>query len=107
MMLEHTLNQKLSIIQVVEKMCHAPAICFNIKKRGFLKEGYYADMVAVKDKSSWTVNKDNILYHCGWSPLENKKFNFRVSHTFVNGNLVYKDGEIVNGINGQELEFES
>ena len=106
MMLEHTLNQKLSIIQVVEKMCHAPAICFNIKKRGFLKEGYYADMVVV-DKSSWTVNRDNILYHCGWSPLENKKFNFRISHTFVNGNLVYKDGEIINGINGQELEFES
>ena len=103
-MLQHHLNNKISVEKIVEKMCHAPAICFNIKKRGFIREGYYADLVAIERKS-WEVNKDNLLYKCGWSPLENKKFDFNISHTFVNGNLVYEHGIINDSILGIELSY--
>ncbi len=106
-MLQHTLDNKISIERVVEKMAHAPAICFNLKKRGFIREGYYADLVAVRDNVKWSVNKDNILYSCGWSPLEGAEFNFQISHTFVNGNLVYNNGVIIDQKNGKELEFEN
>ena len=105
MMLEHTLSNKLSIEKVVEKMSHAPAECFKIKKRGFIKEGFYADLVIVKQQSPWKVTKQNILYSCGWSPLEGKDFNFNITHTIVNGNIVYKDGSILNVKNGKELDF--
>ena len=106
-MLQHTLNNKISIERVVEKMSHAPAICFNLKKRGFIKEGYYADLVAVQENVKWSVTKDNILYSCGWSPLEGNEFNFKISHTLVNGNLVYKNGIILDHQNGRELEFDN
>ena len=106
-MLQHTLDNKISIERVVEKMAHAPAICFNLKKRGFIREGYYADLVAVRDNVKWSVNKDNILYSCGWSPLEGTEFNFQISHTFVNGNLVYNNGVIIDKKNGKELEFKN
>ena len=89
-MLEHTLDNKISIERVVEKMSHAPAICFKLKNRGFIREGYYADLVDVKSNASWTVDQHNILYSCGWSPLEGVTMNFKITHTFVNGNLVYK-----------------
>ena len=105
MMLEHTISNKLSIEKVVEKMSHAPAECFKIKKRGFIKEGFYADLVIVKQQSPWKVTKHNILYSCGWSPLEGKDFNFNITHTIVNGNVVYKDGIILNITNGKELGF--
>ena len=105
MMLEHTLSNKLSVEKVVEKMSHAPAECFKIKKRGFIKEGFYADLVIVKQQSPWKVTKQNILYSCGWSPLEGKDFNFNITHTIVNGNIVYKDGSILNVKNGKELDF--
>ena len=105
MMLQHTLNNKISIERVVEKMSHAPAICFKLKKRGFIKEGYYADLVVVKQNTPWSVEKENIRYACGWSPLEGFLLNFKITHTFVNGNLVYKDGFIFDKKNGKELAF--
>tara|TARA_S200000501_G_scaffold373517_1_gene420838 strand:+ start:395 stop:1723 length:1329 start_codon:yes stop_codon:yes gene_type:complete len=104
MMLDHYINNKISLELIVEKMCHAPARCFNIKKRGYIKEGYYADLVVLK-KQNWEVNGDNILYACKWSPLENKIFNFKIYKTFVNGNLVYNDGVIQNINNGKALSF--
>ena len=105
LMLQHTCNNKITIERVVEKMSHAPAICFNLKKRGFIKEGYYADLVVVRKNAHWSVTSENILYSCGWSPLEGSVFNFQISHTFVNGNLVYKNGVILDGKNGKELDF--
>jgi len=105
MMLEHTINKKLSIEKVVEKMSHAPATCFKIKKRGFIREGYYADLVVVKPNSKWQVSKQNILYACGWSPLQDCFFNFKITHTIVNGNIVYQNGLIIDEKNGKELDF--
>lgn len=105
MMLEHTLSNKISIEKVVEKMSHAPAICLKVKNRGFIKEGYYADLVIVQQQSPWKVTKQNILYSCGWSPLEGYDLNFKVTHTIVNGNIVYKDGVIIDAINGKALDF--
>jgi len=105
MMLEHTLSNKISIEKVVQKMCHNPAICFNIEKRGFIREGYFADLVLVKPNSAWVVDKTNILYSCGWSPLENQLFNFKVVKTIVNGNIVYDNGIILNKCSGKELRF--
>tara|TARA_Y100001968_G_scaffold124969_1_gene113941 strand:- start:1343 stop:2671 length:1329 start_codon:yes stop_codon:yes gene_type:complete len=104
MMLEHAIDKKISIEGVVDKMSHAPAICFKVQKRGFIKEGYYADLVIVK-KQKWTIQKNNILYACGWSPLEGRELNFKVTHTIVNGNIVYKDGIIIDKKNGKELAF--
>ena len=75
-----------------------------IKKRGFIREGYYADLVAIERKS-WEVTKGNLMYKCGWSPLENKRFDFNISHTFVNGNLVYEHGIINDSILGMELSY--
>ena len=106
-MLQHTIDNKISIERVVEKMCHAPAICFKVKNRGFIREGYYADLVVVKDNQNYQVTKDNILYSCGWSPLENRKFNFNITHTFVNGVLVYHNGCILDKQNGKELDFDN
>tara|TARA_A100001011_G_C14280439_1_gene831349 strand:+ start:730 stop:2061 length:1332 start_codon:yes stop_codon:yes gene_type:complete len=105
MMLQHTLNNKITIERVIEKMCHAPARCFKVQKRGFIREGYYADLVVVKKSDLWKVNKDNLLYSCGWSPLEGYSFNFSITHTFVNGNLVFHNGQILNKTNGKELDF--
>ena len=105
MMLQHTLDNRISIERVVEKMSHAPAICFKLKNRGFIREGYYADLVIAKPNSRWTVNKDNILYSCGWSPLEGNSLDFAITHTLVNGNIVYKNGNIIDDINGKELDF--
>jgi dihydroorotase len=85
-------------------MCHAPAKCFKVNKRGFIREGYYADLVAV-NKRKWKVSQENILYACKWSPLDNYEFDFEISYTFVNGNLVYKEGNIINETNGKELDF--
>ena len=104
MMLQHYVNNKISIEQIVEKMCHAPAICFNIEKRGYIKEGYYADLVVI-EKQAWQVNKENILYACKWSPLEQKKLDYKIYQTFVNGNLVYNNGVIKNIKNGKILSF--
>ena len=103
-MLEHVMNEKISLEKVVEKMAHAPAICFKIKNRGFIREGYFADLVGI-EKKVWKIKKDNLLYKCNWSPLEGEKLNFKISHTFVNGNLVYENGIVKNKENGMALSF--
>ena len=96
---------KISLEKIVQKMCHAPAELFRIEKRGFIREGYWADLVLLNPKSSWEVNKTNIFYKCGWSPFEGEIFNSRVSHTFVNGHLVYADGAFDEAIKGSRLLF--
>jgi dihydroorotase len=85
---------KISIEKIVEKMCHNPAKIFKIEKRGFIKPGYYADLVLVNPSQPWTVNRDNILYKCGWSPFEGTNFKSRITHTFVNGQLVYENSKV-------------
>lgn len=96
---------KISIEKIVEKTAHNPAILFQIEKRGYLKEGYYADIVIVDPNKSWEVNKENILYKCGWSPFEGQTFNSKISHTFVNGNLVYENDQVAETPFGQRLLF--
>lgn len=96
---------KISIEKIIEKICHNPAKIFKIEKRGFIKKGYYADIVLVDIASPWTVNKDNILYKCGWSPFEGTTFLSKITHTFVNGNLIYKSGKFNDTIKGKRLEF--
>ncbi len=96
----------ISVEKAVEKMCHNPAKIFQIEKRGFVKEGYYADLVLVNPNAAWTVSKDNILYKCGWSPFEGTTFSSTVSHTFVNGNLMYDQGVINEEIKGKRLTFD-
>ncbi|MBD8017128.1 dihydroorotase [Kaistella pullorum] len=104
-MLENFRSGKISIEKIVEKMCHNPAILFRIEKRGFIREGYKADLVLVDDQSEWTVAKDNMLYKCGWSPLEGMKLHSEVTHTFVNGNLAYENGEVKPEKFGERLLF--
>lgn len=104
-MLECHKQGKISLEKLVEKMCHNPAKLFQIEKRGFLKEGYYADMVLVDLNAKETVSKDNILYKCGWSPFEGTTFSSSISHTFVNGNLVYNQGKFNDVIKGKRLTF--
>jgi len=104
-MLEFYHQGKVSLEWIVEKMCHAPAICFQVKERGFIREGYYADLVVVDLNKPWVVEKDNILYHCGWSPFEGETFKSSVVKTFVNGNLVYDGGIFDEKHRGMRLEF--
>jgi dihydroorotase len=94
----------ISIEKIVEKMAHNPAILFQIEKRGFIKEGYFADIVII-DKKPFTVTKNNILYKCGWSPFEGFTFNYSIDKTFVNGNLVYSDGKVIENSFGARLLF--
>ncbi|EZH74819.1 dihydroorotase [Aquimarina atlantica] len=105
-MLEFYHQDKISLEKIVEKMCHNPAILFQIEKRGFIKEGYYADAVLVDINAPWTVNKDNISYKCGWSPFEGTTFKSRVTHTFVNGSLVYKNFKFYDVRHAQRLTFD-
>lgn len=105
-MLEFYHRDKISIEKIVEKMCHTPADIFRIKNRGYLREGYWADLCLVDLNSPWTVAKDNILYKCGWSPFENQSFQSRVTHTFVNGHLVYQNGQLDESKTGMMLEFD-
>lgn len=105
-MLEYYRNGKISLEKIVEKMCHNPAILFEIEKRGFVKEGYKADLVLVDLEQNYTVSKENILYKCGWSPLENETFHSKITHTFVNGNLAFENGKISEQKFGERLTFE-
>ena len=100
-------EKRISLEKIVEKMCHNPAILFNIKKRGFIREGFFADIVILQKNQSWTINKNNILYKCGWSPFEGKKINSMITHTFVSGNLVYENGVFNQKIMGKKIEFNS
>lgn len=104
-MLEKTLDGNITIEKVVEKMCHNPAKLFQLKKRGFIREGYYADLAIVDMKSAWTVDKNNILYKCGWSPFDGTKFRAKVTQTFVNGHLAYNNGEFSSLRNAKRLTF--
>ena len=90
---------------VVEKMCHAPSKLFKVRNRGFIREGYYADLVLLDFNEKYTVTKDNILYKCSWSPFEGKTFNTTVKMTFVNGNLVYDNGVVIDNQYGMALDF--
>lgn len=92
--LEAHLENKIPLEKLVEKMCHNPAILFDIEKRGFIEEGYFADLVIVNLNDPWTVNKSNILYKCGWSPFEGTTFRAKIAQTFVNGGLAYNNSEI-------------
>lgn len=103
-MLELAEQGKITFEQIVDNMCHAPAELFNIEKRGFLREGYKAD-ICIYQKSPWTVNKENILYQCGWSPLEGETFTYQVRQTLVNGNVVYDKGNFVSEQKGEPLIF--
>ncbi len=85
---------KISLEKIVEKACHNPAILFQVEKRGYIKEGFYADAVLVDLDKPWTVNKNNILYKCGWSPFEDFTFKSQISHTFLNGNIAYENGAV-------------
>ncbi len=117
-LIQHSLNMmlgfhqqgKISLEKIIEKMCHAPAICFNVKDRGYIREGYFADMVLVDTGSRFTVRgsqseKPNVLYKCGWSPLEGKEFTGKVITTFVNGYPVYKNEKFDERQMGMRLEF--
>ena len=102
-MLEFYQKGKMSLENIVEKMCHNPAILFQIKNRGFIREGYYADLTLVDLNDKWLVDKDNILYKCAWSPIEGQEFRSRVSKTFVNGHLVYSNGKFDESNKGKRL----
>lgn len=106
LMLEFYHNGKMPLEKIIEKMCHHPAECFRIRKRGFIRKGYYADLVLIDLDASWKVAKENILYKCGWSPLEGDAFHSKITHTFVNGNLVYQNGIFDETCKGSRLEFE-
>ena len=103
--LEKVKEGVLPIEKAVEKMCHNPAKLFRIAKRGYIKEGFYADLVLIDTHKKWTVTKDNILYKCGWSPFENVKFSNKITHTFVNGNLMFANGVFDEKTKGKRLEF--
>ncbi|CAM3333590.1 Allantoinase [Flavobacterium longum] len=96
---------KISIEKIVEKMAHNPAKLFKIEKRGFIREGYFADLAIVNAGQPWNVRKENILYKCGWSPFEGYSFKSRITHTFVNGELVYQNGKVKDIRKGQRLLF--
>ena len=105
-MLEKYHEGVISLEKMVEKMCHNPAILFDIEKRGYVKEGYFADLAVVDMNSSWTVTKDNIVYKCGWSPFEGNTFRSKITHTFVNGHLAYENGNFSPERHGRRLTFD-
>ncbi|MDB5207393.1 MAG: dihydroorotase [Flavisolibacter sp.] len=106
LMLYYFKQGKISLEKMVEKMSHAVADCFQIKERGYIREGYFADLVIVDLAEQTTVSKENILYKCGWSPLEGVTFPAAITHTFVNGNIVYENGTTDDSYKGMRLTFE-
>ena len=112
-LIQHSLNIMLELYHagrielpfIVEKMCHAPAKCFRIKERGYLDEGLWADVTVVDLNQQWTVNKENILYKCNWSPFEGGAFKGRVQATVVSGHLAYLDGQFFEKRMGERLQF--
>ena len=105
-MLEMVDKGVLDMTTLVEKMCHAPARLFQIKERGYLRPGYWADVVLVRPNTSWKVTADTILSKCGWSPMEGHTYHWKVEQTFVNGQCVYVNGEVADEVRGQCLEFD-
>ena len=104
-MLEFHKKKLISLEKIVEKMCHTPSDLFQVDRRGYLEEGFYADMTLIHPDSSWKVEKSNILYKCGWSPLEGSEFSHKVLKTFVNGELVYNEGEVIESSAAMALNF--
>ena len=105
-MLELAEKGIFSIETIVEKMCHAPAQIYGICNRGYIREGYQADLVLVSHGERWEVNTENILSKCGWSPLEGNSFRWKVEKTFANGHLIYSDGQVDDTYRGEELRFD-
>ena len=105
-MLELYHQGKISLEKIAEKMSHNVAEIYRIKERGYIREGYYADLVLLDINNQWQVTPQNLLYKCRWSPLSAQVFRSRITHTFVNGNLVYANGKITNDIKGKRLKFE-
>jgi dihydroorotase len=105
LMLYYFKQGQISIEKIVEKMCHSPADCFQIKDRGYIREGYHADLVIVDPKKSKKLTRESILHKCGWSPLENFEFPASISHTFVSGHLAYSDSGFDETVKGQRLKF--
>lgn len=106
MMLEKVKQGKMSLEKLVEKMSHAPADLFRIKNRGYIRDGYAADLVLVDLNQYYIVTKENLLYKCGWSPLENTTFSSTIIYTLVNGNVVFEEGSVRAGVSGERLVFE-
>ncbi|WP_299225483.1 dihydroorotase [uncultured Psychroserpens sp.] len=104
-MIEAYHNGKISLEKIVQKMCHNPSILFEVEDRGYIKKGYFADLVVVDLNNPWTVNKGNILYHCGWSPFEGTTFKSRITHTFINGTLVYNNFKVLDVKAAKRLTF--
>jgi dihydroorotase len=105
LMLEFCYEKKLSIETLVERMCHAPARIFNVKERGFIKEGFFADLVLIDCESETKITPETIHYKCGWSPFMGKSLHTRIEKTFVNGELVYDNGKFAKTPHGLPLEF--
>lgn len=105
LMLHYHQEGRISLEKIAEKMSHAVAACFNIKERGYIREGYYADLVMVDPGKPSRVTKENILYKCGWSPLENFSFPASIDKTFVNGQLAYDEGKLDDTVRGMRMEF--
>jgi dihydroorotase len=95
----------ISLERVIEKMCHAPAVCFEVDRRGYLDEGMYADIIIYDPKEAWTVAKDNTFYKVGWSPLEGETFTGRVRQTIVSGHIAYDRGLFFEEVKGMRLAF--
>lgn len=104
-MLEMSSKGFIRIEKVIQKMCHAPADLFRVEKRGYIREGYFADLVLIDPNKGWTVSPENILYKCGWSPFEGTEFSNKVVSTFVNGKEVYKNDKVTNSIYGSRITF--
>ncbi|MDC3352207.1 dihydroorotase [Crocinitomicaceae bacterium] len=104
-LLEKAKEGLISVERVVEKMSHAVADCFHIDERGYIREGYYADLVVVDPNKSYAVDRSNLLYKCGWSPFEGYTFSHSIDKTFVNGNLVYNNGQVIEGTTGKRMTF--
>ena len=106
-MLEFVKKGKITIQKLTEKMCHNPAICFKIENRGFIREGYYADLVLINLNDPWRVKSNhNVLYKCGWSPFEGEIFNSKITHTLINGHIAYENGNFNTNKKGMRLTFD-
>lgn len=105
-MLYYHKQGRISLEKIAEKMSHAVADCFQIRERGYIREGYHADLVIADLNQSHTATKENLLYKCGWSPFEGFEFPASITHTFVNGHLVYENGQLDESVKGQRLKFD-
>lgn len=98
-------QKKLTLEKIAEKTAHTPSEIFKIEKRGYVREGYFADLILVNLQDPWQVNKSNILYKCAWSPFEGNTFHSKITHTFVNGHLAYENGYFNESQKGKKLLF--